>query len=71
MIDQMEDALEQSLLVKLELLESVNRMMAEGMDFRTILAGIAALANDLISKEYDSATAAGWFELMAQLARCT
>lgn len=52
---------QQGLLVKLELKEATDRMRAEGIGFHAIIAGIASLANEVITTEYSQVTASAWF----------
>lgn len=59
---------QQGLLVKLELQEAVTRMEAEGIGYNAILSGIASLANDLVTKKHNQATASAWFFGMGKLA---
>lgn len=61
-----EEQAQRGLLVQLELKEATDRMRSEGFGFHEIMAGIAALAHDIISKEHNSATASAWFFGMAK-----
>lgn len=61
-----DEDIQKGLLVQLELKEATDRMRAEGFGFDAIMAGIAALAHELISAEHNSATASAWFFGMAK-----
>ena len=59
-------ALQQGLLVQLELNEATDRLAAEGFGTDVLLAGIASLANDMVATQYGQAAASAWFFGMAK-----
>lgn len=50
-----------------EIVETVNRLITEGMDCRVVLAGIGAAAADLITTKYGNQAVAPWFEKQAEM----
>lgn len=59
-----ENDLQHSVLVHHELKEVTDRLLAEGIDYRAIAAGIASLAYELIGGRTGRKTVAAWFHAM-------
>ncbi|MEA1015595.1 hypothetical protein [Sphingosinicella sp. LY1275] len=59
---------QRALLVQLELKEATDRMKREGFTYLEITTGVAALANDIVSTQYNQAMASAWFLGMAKMA---
>lgn len=68
MIDPPEEQANQCAIVQQELVEAVNRLLAEGMDIRAVTAGIGASAAATINTLYGPAEVPNWFAKQAALA---
>lgn len=60
---------EQASLVALETVETVNRLLREGMAPNVVLSGIAKACADAITSIYGNQMVAPWFDSMAANAR--
>ena len=59
----------QATIVQHDLLETINRLIIEGVDRRVIMAGVAAATADLITSSFGADFVAPWFDRQALLTR--
>lgn len=59
----------QAELVQQDLIEEINRLIREGIDYRVVLAGVGSATADLIASTLGAAAVAPWHDMQAKLVR--
>lgn len=58
-------------LAHMEARELAHRLIADGVDWRAVLAGMGAAAAEMLAERAGSTAIAGWHDTQARLARST
>lgn len=56
-------------LAQLDLVETVNRLIRDGMDSRVVLSALGAATADVITCTFGATAVVPWFEMQAKVAR--
>lgn len=60
---------EQAVLAQHEIVETINRLIREGIDYRVVLAGVGSAAADFITCTVGRSAIAPWHDMQAKIVR--